>query len=164
MPEDHVVNAESLDWTTIERGDHSFKRKQLSANTAASELGCSLYELPAGKRDWMRHFHTGNEEAVFVLDGEGTLYLGPGERERHLEAGDFVALPSGEAGTHQLEGGEDGLRYLMVSTMNEPDITVYPDNDAVGLFAGTAPGGDSDQRELSRYLDIDAEVEYWGDE
>ena len=64
----------------------------------------------------------------------------------------------------ELEAGPDGLRYLAMSTMNDPDVTVYPDNDAVGVFAGAPPGGDKSRRRLSKYLDLDAEVPYWDDE
>ncbi|WP_233357429.1 hypothetical protein [Halococcoides cellulosivorans] len=45
--------------------------------------------------------------------------------------------------------------------MNDPDVTVYPDRDAVGLFVGAPPGGDSEDRSISRFLDLGAEVEYW---
>ena len=45
--------------------------------------------------------------------------------------------------------------------MEEPDITIYPDHDMVGLYAGSAPGGDSDERSLSTYLDLHAELNYW---
>ncbi len=52
-------------------------------------LGCSLYELPPGKKSWPYHYHTGNEEAIFVLEGGG------GD-ERTLESGDYAAFPVGE--------------------------------------------------------------------
>jgi len=74
-----------------------------------------------------------------------------------------VALPPGEESCHDIEAGDDGLRLLMSGTMEEPDITVYPDRDMVGLYAGSAPGGDSDERTLSTYLDRHAELDYWED-
>jgi hypothetical protein len=49
----------------------------------------------------------------------------------------------------------------MVSTMEEPDITVYPDREMVGLYAGSPPGGEKADRTLSTYLDITAEKAYW---
>lgn len=164
MADERVVDEAAVEWSEYDHGDHEFRRKQLTADTPAAELGCSLYEIPEGKQAWLRHYHEGNEEAVFVLDGEGTVRLGPDTTERRLSAGDFVALPRGEAGTHAVEGGEGGLRYLMVSTMNDPDVTVYPDDDKVGLYGGAAPGGDETERSLSTYLDRDAEVPYWDDE
>ncbi|SFS08306.1 Uncharacterized conserved protein, cupin superfamily [Halomicrobium zhouii] len=164
MSDDQLVDEADLEWSDVEHGDHEFRRKQLGAATAGDELGCSLYELPEGKQDWLRHYHEGNEEALFVLSGTGTISLGPDAEEHDLSAGDYVALPRGEAGTHAIEGGEGGLRYLMMSTMNEPDITVYPDDDKVGLYAGSAPGGAKDERTLSTYLDRNAEVAYWDEE
>ena len=164
MSDERIVDEADLEWRELVRGDHEFRRKQLGAETAGDELGCSLYEVPDGKRAWLRHYHEGNAEAIFVLDGTGTVTLGPEGDEHDLSAGDYVALPVGEEGTHAIEGGDGGLRYLMVSTMDEPDITVYPDDDKVGLYAGSPPGGDEAERSLSRFLDIDAEVPYWDEE
>ena len=164
MTDDRLVNVSDVDWTDHDHGDHEFRRKRLGAAAGGEDVGCSLYEVPDGERTWLRHYHEGNEEAVFVLDGEGTLFLGPDADERALTPGDYVALPADERGTHEIAGGEGGLRYLMVSTMNEPDVTVYPDEGTVGVFAGSAPGGTKSERTLSKTFDIDAAVPYWGDE
>ncbi len=164
MTDDQHVDEADVDWTEYDHGNHAFRRKRLGAAAGGEELGCSLYEVPDGKRTWLRHYHTGNGEAMFVLDGEGTLFLGPDAEERALTAGDYVALPAGERGTHAVEGGEGGLRYLVASTMREPDVTMYPDDGKVGLYAGSPPGGDRSTRTLSKYLDVDAEVPYWDDE
>ncbi|WP_372479050.1 cupin domain-containing protein [Halomicrobium sp. HM KBTZ05] len=162
--DDQVLDTDALDWEEYDHGTRSFRGKRFTRASAASELGCSLYEIEPGKRGWPAHYHEGNEEAIFVLDGDGTLWLGSDREERDLEAGDFAVFPRSEAGQHELEAGPDGLRYLAMSTMNEPDITVYPDNDAVGVFAGSPPGGQKSERRLSKYLDLDAEVPYWDDE
>lgn len=164
MPDDLIVNEDDVDWTDFEHGDHEFRGKRFAKVTDGEDLGCSMYEVAEGKRAWKRHYHAGNEEAIFVLDGQGTLYLGPEAEEHELTAGDYVALPADERGTHDIEGGDGGVRYLMFSTMNDPDITVYPDDDSVGLYSGSPPGGDKDERTLSKYLDIDAEVSYWDEE
>lgn len=157
------VNADDLEWTDYNHGDRQFRRKQLGVAADGEDIGTSLYEVPAGKRMWLRHYHEGNEEAVFVLSGTGTLWLGPDATEHRLEAEDYVALPAGKASTHEIAAGEDGLRLLMYSTMNDPDITVYPDRGMVGLYGGAPPGGNSDERSISTYLDRDTEVDYWED-
>lgn len=164
MSDERIVDEGEIEWSETQHGNHEFRRKQLAAETVGSELGCSLYEVPEGKRAWLRHYHEGNEEAIFVLGGEGTVSLGPDGEEHQLSGGEYVALPRGEQGEHEIVGGDGGLRYLMVSTMNEPDITVYPDDDKVGLYAGTPPGGDKDERSLSTFLDRHADVPYWDDE
>lgn len=160
---DGPINADDIEWTDHdhEGGERRFRRKQLGDAAGNEALGTSLYEVPAGKRTWLRHYHEGNEEALFVLEGQGTLRLGPDAETHALEAGDYVALPAGEESAHEIEGGDGGLRMLMVSTMNTPDITVYPDEEMVGLYSGSAPGGEKSERTLSRYLDATAEVAYW---
>ena len=161
---DGPVNVEDLEWTSYDHGDRAFERKQIGAAAGGEDLGASLYAVPAGKRLWLRHYHEGNEEAIFVREGGGTLWLGPDADEHPLAPGDYVALPAGEEGTHEIEAGEQGLELLMVSTMEDPDITVYPDREMVGLYSGAAPGGDSEDRRLSTYLDATAELDYWDEE
>lgn len=155
----HKVNESKVDWREYDREQASFRRKELSNAVGASDLGCSLYELPPGNRSWPYHYHTANEEALYVLSGTGVLRTADGERE--LEAGDFAAFPANESGGHRIvNDSEEPLRYLLVSTMNEPDVTVYPEMDKFGVFAG-APPGSRDERSFHGYYRIDDEVDYW---
>jgi uncharacterized cupin superfamily protein len=156
------TNVDDLEWSTTERGETSFRRKQLAEAAGGDELGCSLYELPAGRRSWPYHYHTANEEALFVLEGSGSLRRA--EETVSLEAGDYVALPRGEEGGHRVVNDGDGpLCYLAVSTMNDPDVTVYPDSGKIGVFVGSPPGG-RDGRSVHGYYRRDDDVDYWLDE
>jgi uncharacterized cupin superfamily protein len=176
------VNERTLEWSETAHGSTSFRRKQLGRTGGGENLGASLYELPPGKQSWPYHYHTGNEEAIYVLAGEGTLRVGSEDEWSYypLRAGDYVALPAGSESAHQVanteqtewrgsDGGADTeadgarapLRYLVFSTMNEPDISVYPDSEKLGLFAGAAPGGDSNERVVDGYYPRDAAVDYW---
>ncbi|WP_435063506.1 cupin domain-containing protein [Halobaculum sp. EA56] len=157
------VNVDDLDWDDTERDDRTeWRRKRLAAAAGGERLGCSLYELPAGKRSWPYHYHTGNEEALYVLAGEGTLRHADGTSP--LRAGDYVALPAGEDGAHRVVNDSDGpLRYLALSTMREPEVLVYPDSDKVGAMAGAPPGGDGD-RDVDIYFRRSDAVDYWDGE
>ncbi|SDL97880.1 Cupin domain-containing protein [Halogranum gelatinilyticum] len=153
------TNEADLEWTETHHGETEFRRKRLAAAAGGDRLGCSLYELPAGAKSWPFHYHTGNEEALYVLAGAGTLRLGDGSHP--LRAGDYVALPAGETGGHRvINDGDDPLRYLAVSTMGDPDVTVYPDSGKVGVFAGSPPGGDG-ERTVHGYFREDDAVSYW---
>ncbi|USZ67085.1 cupin domain-containing protein [Halorussus salilacus] len=155
-----IAAENEMEWTTTERGDTEFRRKQLGRATGGEKLGCSLYELPPGKRSWPYHFHTGNEEAVYVLSGEGVVRTPDGETE--LAPGTYASFPVGEEGAHRIRNtGDEPLRYLAVSTMNDPDVTGYPDSGKLGVFVGAPPGGRSDERMLSGYFREDDAVEYW---
>jgi len=163
-----VVSAADLDWDEYDHSERVFRRKQLGAAAGGEDLGTSLYELEPGKRTWPRHYHAGNEEAIYVLGGELTLYLergadeGDGEVSEHrLEPSDYAALPSGPDHAHEVEArGDETARFLVISTMNEPDLSVLVERDAAMLFAGGAPGN-YDDRYVSKTVDLDAEAAYW---
>ncbi|WP_424019500.1 cupin domain-containing protein [Halorientalis pallida] len=156
------INESDLDWKTYDNGDATFHRKELGAAVEADDLGCSLYEMPPGTRAWPYHYHTANEEAIYVLAGEGLLRAEDGEHD--LQAGDFVTLPADESGGHRVvNDGDDTLRYLMVSTMNEPDVTIYPEMEKFGVYVGSPPGG-RDERTFEGYYPTDDEVAYWPDD
>lgn len=155
------INERDVEWDEYDHGETTFRRKELSNAAGAADLGCSLYELPPGKRSWPYHYHTANEEALFVLAGDGRLRCEDGEVP--LTAGDFVTLPADESGGHQVvSDGGDPLRYLAVSTMNEPDVTVYPELGTFGVFVGAPPGG-RDERTFHGFYRIDDETTYWED-
>ena len=70
-------------------------------------------------------------------------------------------FPASAAGAHRLHNdGDDPLRYLALSTMRDPDVTVYPDSEKIGVYAGSAPGGES-ERDVSGYYRRDDDVDYW---
>ena len=155
------IDGDDIDWTESDNGETAFRRKQLAAAADGEDIGCSLYELPPGKRSWPYHYHEGNEEAIYVLTGAGTVRLD--DSEHTLSAGDYVALPAGEAGGHRVvNDGDNPLRYLAISTMRDPDVVVYPDMDKVGVYTGTPPGR-HDGRKLTKYYPDDADVDYWPD-
>ncbi len=148
-----------LEWTELDGPGMHVRRKQLGEAAGGEQLGCSLYELPAGERAWPYHYHTANEEAIYVLSGAGTLRL-DGETTP-LGAGDYVALPADERGAHRVvNDGDEPLRYLVVSTMDEPDVTVYPDSEKFGVYVGSPPGG-REARSLEGYYRTEDDVGYW---
>lgn len=163
MPEGNdtnIVNVDDLDWVEESHGeDFKIRRKKLGQAAGGEKIGCGLYELPPGKKSWPYHYHTANEEVIYVLEGTGTLRIGGSEAE--IVAGDYIALPVGEEYARRvINTSDDPLRYLCLSTMTEPEISVFPDSEKVGLFAGEAPGVPEDTFSLMEYLPRD-EVDYW---
>jgi uncharacterized cupin superfamily protein len=159
-----VVGDGDLEWNEQSHGEKfGYRRKQLGSAAHSEKLGCSLYEVPPGRRAWPYHYHLANEEAIYVLEGSGTLRIG-GEEIRVSE-GDYVALPARVEGAHQLVNSSEAvLRYLCFSTMLEPDVMIYPDSGKVGIIGGAAPGGPKEDRTFSKFLRGDAEVGYYDGE
>jgi uncharacterized cupin superfamily protein/SAM-dependent methyltransferase len=125
-------------------------------------LGCSLYVLAPGEAPFARHAHSANDEAVYVLDGEGELELG--DARLTLRAGDYVPLPADPNVPHRLRGGRVPLRCLVLSTMRDPDVVFYPDSGKVGVFVGSAPGGDASARRIGAFFAEHDTREYWDGE
>src|SRR2546423_316612 len=90
------------------------------AELAASKLGASWFEIQPGKKAFPFHFHLANEEAIFVLEGEGVLRNG--DEEHTVRAGDYIALPPGPPGHQLINRSSAPLRYLAFSTMIEPEV------------------------------------------
>ena len=80
-----------------------------------------------------------NEEAIYVLEGSGTLRIG--EEEVPISKGDYVTFPAArEEGAHQLVNTSNStLRYLCFSTMIEPDAMIYPGSGKIGGFVERPP-------------------------
>ncbi len=158
-----IVNTEDIDPTEMSKRQTEFKRWKLAEKSGGENLGCSIYEIPAGKKSFPYHYHTANEEAIYVLRGEGTLRL---DGEKHgIEEGDYIALPPDEEGAHQVINTSDSeLRYLTFSTMTEPDVAFYPDTDKVGIYVGSPPGGSKEERTHTKYFRQNTDIDYWDGE
>jgi uncharacterized cupin superfamily protein len=101
----------------------------------AMQTGASLYELAAGQSICPYHYEWGEEEWLYVLEGEPTLRDPEGEHA--LTPGDLVFFPVGPDGAHKLTNRTDTtVRLLMFSTVKHPAVTVYPDSDKIAAFTG----------------------------
>jgi uncharacterized cupin superfamily protein len=137
---DNVVGEGDLGWSEQRHGERfGHRRKQLASASGGRKVGCSFYEVEPGRAAFPRHYHLANEAAIYVLEGSGILRLGAEGEQFPLARGDYVALPPGAEGAHQLVNTSDGiLRYLCLSTVAEPDVLVYPDSGKVGVYVGEA--------------------------
>ena len=92
----------------------------------------TLYELAPGD-EMVFHYHVQREELLIVLTGRLSLRTAAGWEE--LPEGEVAAFPRGERGAHGYRNDTDRpVRLLMISEMNAPNISVYPDTNQVGIF------------------------------
>jgi uncharacterized cupin superfamily protein len=137
----------------------TWRRARLGRQAGAEALGASLFELPPGASSFPLHVHHANEEMLVVLSGRLTLRSIDGERE--LETGELVACPAGRRGAHRLENHSgEPARFLVVSTMNAPEVNEYPDSGKIWV-RDYAPGASPpESSELDRVVPADPEVHY----
>jgi len=131
-----VVNLSEIDPQTTGKGTRfGATRRGLGQATGAMRIGCTHYEVPPGKTAFPHHFHCVNDEALYVLEGEGTLRIG--DAKVPVRPGDWINVPTGPAHAHQLiNTGTAPLKYLCMSTLSAAEIAVYPDSKKVAAMAG----------------------------
>ena len=136
----NIVHSEDVPAVDLARGKFGSRRRRLSVAAGGSKLGCSLFEIPPGKRAFPFHYHVVNEEAFYVLEGTGRLRFGAEEHE--VVAGDYVCFPPGPECAHQLRNDGPGtLKILAMSTMSAPEIAYYPDSKKIGILGERSPDG-----------------------
>lgn len=154
----NLRDVEFTDWGHGER--YAAQLGPIAKRIGAQKLGYRLVVLPPGKAAWPFHFHYVNEEMFFILEGTGTLRHG--ENRYPIQAGDVICAPPGPQTPHQIiNTSAEALRYLAVSTMEQPDVFEYPDSGKFGVFVGAAPGGDEKAREFSLFAPKSAATNYW---
>ncbi len=135
----------------------------LSEMLGMSGLGAMFVVVEPGKRAFPFHNHLGNDEMFVILDGEGTYRFG--SNSFPVKAGDVCAAPRGGPNTaHQLiNSGSGPLRYIGISTLNDPDIAEYPDS---GKFAaiGIAPGPSFFEAHIKHIGKREDALGYWDGE
>lgn len=105
------------------------EKRQLGKALGLQQFGVNLTTLPPGKESSMRHWHTREEEFVYVLEGEVVLVTDAGEQL--LTAGCCAGFPAGSGDGHQLVNRSDRpALYLEVGTRDDDaDEVFYPDVD-----------------------------------
>jgi uncharacterized cupin superfamily protein len=130
-----VVHARDAEWTENSHGEKFGSRfARIGAAAGGDQLRTSIYEVAPGRRAFPHHAHHGIEEAVYVLEGTGTLRLG--DEEHALQPGSYAAFPAGGHAHQLINTGEETLRYLAMSAGTSADIVTYPDSGKVAAFAG----------------------------
>jgi uncharacterized cupin superfamily protein len=114
------------------------EKRRLGEALGLTKIGINHTTLPPGKESAMRHWHSHEEEFVFVLEGEVILRTDGGEQL--LRAGACAGFPAGMPDGHQLiNRSNHPAIYLEISNRDAEDTAYYPDPD-VDLLASPPDG------------------------
>lgn len=104
-----------------------------------TKIGMNHTTLMPGRESSMRHWHTHEDELVYVLEGELTLVSDDGEQV--LTAGMAVGFKAGNANGHQFVNRSAApVRYLEVSNRDPDDTAFYSDPDVDMAYHKDANG------------------------
>ena len=105
------------------------RSERLSDAGNLTQFGVHRITLPPGAWSSQRHWHSAEDELVYVLSGSPTLIDDDGEHV--LSPGDVTAHPAGEPNGHHMVNrtGMDVVYLVVGSRMPEDDTGHYPDID-----------------------------------
>ncbi len=97
-----------------------------------SQFGAQIEVLQPGCISSLKHWHSAEDELVYVLAGEITVI--EGTTETRLQAGSVASFKAGVALGHYLENRSAApTRCLVIGTRAPVDRISYPDHDRVCL-------------------------------
>lgn len=109
-------------------------RQRLGNAGGLTDFGVNLMRLQPGNWSSQRHWHSHEDEFVYVLEGEVTLVEDDGETL--LRAGDSAAFPKGTGNGHHLINRSPAVAlYLEVGSRDPQDLTTCSDIDMMSSNA-----------------------------
>lgn len=103
-------------------------RQRLGDAGGLRDFGVNLMHLPPGNWSSQRHWHTAEDEFVYVLQGELTLIEDDGETI--LRAGDCAAFAKNSGnGHHMINRSGNMAVYLEIGTRSPADVIHCSDID-----------------------------------
>ena len=112
------------------------KRWRLGAAAGLTQVGVNLLRLAPGVWSSQRHWHSHEDELVYVVSGEVVLVTDSGEET--LVAGDAAGFKAGDPDGHQIQNRSNAEAVLLEIGSNAPglDVAEYPDIDLRALPDG----------------------------
>ena len=102
--------------------------------TGSTETLMFIYDLAPGQSSSPYHYEY-DEEWLLVV--EGTVVVRTPAGELPLERGEIVRFPAGPDGAHKVMNRSDApARTLLFSSSKGLAVSVYPDSDTIGVWAG----------------------------
>jgi uncharacterized cupin superfamily protein len=122
------------------RPGYASRRRRVAKELGSTLWGGTLFELAPGERVSPYHWHVGQEEWLLVVAGTPTL-RGP-DGERTLRPWDVAVFLRGPDGAHEVRNGGDSVAsVLLLSSLCDPEVCVYPDSGKVAAFGARSAGG-----------------------
>jgi uncharacterized cupin superfamily protein len=106
-------------------------RRPLGDAAGLTSFGVNLTRLAPGTWSSQRHWHSAEDEFIYVVEGEVILVTDSGEETLH--AGDCAGFKAGSPDGHHLQNrsGRDALYLEVGARRPEEDEVAYPDIDMI---------------------------------
>lgn len=103
-------------------------KRQIGDIAGINQFGVNLVHLPSGAWSSQRHWHTTEDEFIYILSGELMLITEAGEKV--MKPGDCAGFKAGNPnGHHLINKTLTTGTYLEIGTRMDDGVTDYPDID-----------------------------------
>jgi uncharacterized cupin superfamily protein len=114
-------------------GGRSFQA--LGDAAGLTQFGVNLVTMEPGAASSLRHWHSGEDEFVWMVSGELVLVQDGGETV--LRAGDAAGFKAGDPDGHHLRNRSGAVaRFLAIGTREGSDTCTYSDVDLINHTEG----------------------------
>jgi uncharacterized cupin superfamily protein len=111
------------------------ERRALGEACGLTQFGVNLQRLAPGVWSSQRHWHSQEDEFVYVLEGEVVLVTDAGEEI--LKVGDCAGFKAGDTDGHHIQNRSDRDALLLeIGTRAQADACTYPDIDLLAPADG----------------------------
>ena len=109
-------------------------KRRLGDACGLTKFGVNLVTLGPGGQSALRHWHTLEDEFVYIVSGEVVLISEVGEQI--LRSGMCAGYPAGTRDAHHfVNRSTEPAQYLEVGSRIEGDVAFYPDDDLMWVEA-----------------------------
>lgn len=135
MPDKPAIAATSIDAIHHSSYPEPFRsrmgereKRRLGEPFGLNQYGVNLVILGPGGQSALRHWHTHEDELIYILSGELVLVTDAGEQV--VGPGMVVGFPGGSQNAHHfLNRSPAPAQYLEIGSRIEEDMAYYPDDD-----------------------------------
>lgn len=110
-------------------------KKRLGDTAGLQNFGVNLVRLAPGSCSALRHWHSRQDELIYVLEGDVSLVTNAGEQV--LKPGMAAGFRAGDADGHHLVNRSNyDVVYLEIGDRTSGDSAHYPDDDLIAQASG----------------------------
>lgn len=110
--------------------DYGSHQKHIGDTAGAERVGVTMEKLAPGMTSALSHYHTKEEEHIYAMQGEATLYL---DGEPHVfSEGKYICFTANSGIAHKfVNHSEADFIFLVVGNRDAHDVVVYPETNKV---------------------------------
>jgi uncharacterized cupin superfamily protein len=109
-------------------------KRKLGNLFGLTNFGVNLTQLEPGSASALLHFHSRQDEFIYILEGNPTVKIG--SEEYLMNPGECIGFKAGTGDAHQLINNSDrNVTYIEIGDRTPNDSVEYPNDDIKAILS-----------------------------